>query len=88
MDSSKAMKTMVERCGKSARAVSTEAGRTPDYLGSIFYRGSSPTLATAAQIADVCGYSVALTPKADVPPSALVIDPPAGAGRAEGPNRE
>ena len=75
MDTTSAVRAMVQRSGMSARAVSQAAGRTPDYLGSILYRGSSPSLATAADLAAPCGYAVALVPVADLPPSALVIDP-------------
>lgn len=76
MDSASAVRAMVQRSGMSARAVSQAAGRSPDYLGSILYRGSSPSLSTAAELAAPCGYSLAFVPTASLPADALPIDPP------------
>lgn len=76
MDSTSAIRAMVERSGLSAREASTLAGRSPDYLGGILYRGSSPSLATAADLAKACGQVVAILPNDRVPDCAIVIDPP------------
>ena len=74
MDSSDALRAMVSRSGQSMRSVSVAAGRSPEFISGTVSRGSSPTLATAADLAAPCGYSLAFVPVDDVPPTALVID--------------
>ena len=74
MRSGDAIRAMVSYSGQSLRAASVAAGRTPTFLTGTLARGSSPTLDTAADFADACGYSLAFVPVDDVPPTALVID--------------
>lgn len=75
MNSSDALRAMVDRSGLSMRAASVASGRSPEFISGTVSRGSSPTLATAAELAAACGYALAFVPTGDVPHGALVIDP-------------
>lgn len=77
MDTGDALRAMVGRSGLSLRAASVASGRTPEWLSATLARGSAPTMPVAADLARACGHTLALIPSDDVPPSAIVIDPPA-----------
>ena len=77
MDDLEAIRAMVERSGKSMRSASVDSGRSATWLGASMARGSALTLPVAADLARVCGYTLALVPDREVPPGAIVIDPPA-----------
>ena len=76
VDTHEAMRSMVARAGLSMRAASIEMGRSPTWLSTTLGRPGSSEAATVAELARVCGYSLALVPPADLPPSAIEIDPP------------
>ncbi len=76
MDTNDAMRALVARSGLSMRAVSMDMGRSPTWLSTTLGRDGSSEAAIVAELADVCGYSLVLVPSRDVPPGAIVIDPP------------
>ena len=51
-------------------------GKTAPYVANSAARGSTPKCDTAAAMLAVCGYALAAVPVSDLPPSAIVIDPP------------
>lgn len=55
-------------------------GKNDNYFASVVARGSTPKADTLAAMLEVCGYSLAAIPHADVPDTALVIDPPETTG--------
>ena len=50
-------------------------GKSESYVSATASRGSVPRCDTMAEMAEACGYRLALVPKSDVPPSAIAIDP-------------
>lgn len=80
MDTIDAVRGAVGASGKSMRAVSEDMGRSSNYVYSSLEqsqrKGGGLHSATLAGIANACGYSLALVPHDQVPPDALVIDPP------------
>ena len=54
------VRDLVNDSGKSAARVSKDIGRTSGYLGSVIHRGSLPSPALLADIAEACGYCLAL----------------------------
>lgn len=79
MDSCEAMREIVGRSGMSYRAVSEAMGHYPTWLSSTLHKDVSSKADTLARLCDVCGYSLAAMPRADVPEGAIVIDPAEGA---------
>lgn len=75
MDTKDAMKAIVSESGYSMRRASELMGRSPNWLANTLARSGSSEAATVAELAEVCGYRLALVPCSDVPPSAFVIDP-------------
>ena len=71
-----AVRNAVHNSGKSMRAVSSDMGRSAGFVSSMLTQGSIPGVDTMAAIGSACGYSLALVPPADLPPSAIVVDPP------------
>ena len=80
MDTNGAILCMIKQAKKSKRGISLELGKSPTWLSATLARPGSSEATTVAAIADACGYSLALVPPSDVPPSAIVIDPPEGDG--------
>lgn len=76
MDTNDAMRSLLIRSDLSQRAASLAMGRSPNYLGTALAKQGSSSAAIVAELADVCGYSLVLVPSRDVPPGAIVIDPP------------
>lgn len=60
----------------SLRQVSIAMGRNGNYVSGAVTRGSVPSVDNAAAMLAACGWSLCAVPSEDVPPSALVIDPP------------
>lgn len=83
MNVEQAIRTAAKIAGKSLNSVSRDVGKNDNYLSVTFGRGSVPKSDTLAQLADTCGYSLALVPSSHVPPDAIVIDgaPLDGTGR-------
>ena len=73
MDALDAMRRTISTSGKSNRDIAREMGKSPTYLSSTLTRGSIPSIATAATIADACGYDLALVNRATG--ERIVIDP-------------
>lgn len=80
MDSYEAVKKAAENSGISTNSIGRALGKADSYVASGATRGSTPKADTLAAMLGVCGYSLAAIPHADVPDSALVIDPPESAG--------
>lgn len=80
MKAQEAVREIIANSGISQAGVSKAMGKTRNYVNAIVTQADSTggTLGceTLAGIAGVCGYSLAVMPAADVPSSALVIDPP------------
>lgn len=51
---------MCDVSGKGTIEVSSEIGRAKSYVGGILSRGSTPQADTLAEIAEACGYQLAL----------------------------
>lgn len=56
MDILDCIKRMIEGSGKSARQVSRDLGRSPNYLGATFANGSDVGASNAARIARLLGW--------------------------------
>ena len=74
MDILECIKHMVDESGISARQVSRDLGRSPNYLGATFANGSDVGASNAAKIAKVLGWKMVfkkgneeleVTPRAD-----------------------
>lgn len=76
MNTNDAIKQVASNAGMSMIGVSKAMGRNDNYMSVTLSRGSVPQADTLAAMLDVCGYSLAAIPHADVPDTALVIDPP------------
>ena len=76
MEPMDALRRAIDFSGKSARAVSVEAGRSPNFASSTLSQGGRLTCESAALIAGPCGYSLALVPSGRLPEGSIVIDPP------------
>lgn len=59
MDILDCIKQMIEVSGKSARQVSRDLGRSPNYLGATFANGSDVGASNAARIARLLGWRLA-----------------------------
>lgn len=73
MQAFEALKEASEKSGVPMYKIGPAMGKPASYVSTGMSRGSSPRCDTMAKMADVCGYSLALVPKADLPGSALVI---------------
>lgn len=69
-----AVKEAAARVGEPTTHIGPKMGKGANYVAAIASRGSNPQADTVAAMADVLGYSLALVPRSDVPPSAIVID--------------
>ena len=76
MDAQSAWKRAARDSDKSMRSVSLEMGRSENFISTTFGKKSTPKVDTFAAMLAPCGYILAAIPKSDVPPSAIVIDPP------------
>lgn len=80
MDTNEAIRAAVDNAGLSLRSASLALGKSENWISSTLQRNGSSSGDTLASLGEVCGYSLALIPKGNVPPGALVIDPPEQAG--------
>lgn len=55
-----AIRHMCDKAGKGTTVVSKDIGRGSSFVGSILSRGSVPKADTLAEIAEACGYELAL----------------------------
>lgn len=58
------VRQLIERSGRSARAVSQELGHVPTWANSVGASGRVPSLGTVADVADVAGVDVTLVDRA------------------------
>lgn len=75
-----ALKHAAKDAGVPLTHIGPAMGKPSTYVNNGITRGSSPRCNTMAAMLGVCGYSLAAIPHADVPDSALVIDPPEQGG--------
>ncbi|THG36848.1 hypothetical protein [Adlercreutzia caecimuris] len=83
MDYYTALQAAADAEGATLAQVCRDIGRAPSYINSAIARGSDPSTANAAAMLGAVGWRLVAVPAADVPPSALAIDPPAADGEAE-----
>lgn len=76
MDTFSAVKIAARDADMSLRALCRALGKSDNYIANNASRGSDPSARNAAAMFEACGYRLAAVPFRDVPPSALVIDPP------------
>ena len=72
-----AVKAAAAAAGVPTTHIGPAMGKGAPYVASTATRGSVPRADTLAAMLQVCGYVLAAVPADDVPPSAIVIDPPA-----------
>lgn len=72
-----AVKQAAASAGVPITHIGRALGKRDNYVSAIATRNSSPQCNTAAAMLAPCGYALAAVPVDDLPPSALVIDPPA-----------
>ena len=70
-----AVRAVAERTGTPTTHIGPKMGKSPKYFSANASRGSTPQADTVAAMAETMGYRLALVPRGDVPPSAVVIDP-------------
>ncbi len=75
MDTNAAMREVVARAGLSHEGACALMGRSPSWLSATLARPGSSTASVLAELADVCGYTLALIPATLMPDEAIVIDP-------------
>lgn len=80
MDTLSAVNSVIRDSGLTSRRVSQMMGKSESYMSAAIAqskrKGGGFNSATLAELADVCGYKLALVPRDRVPESAVVIDPP------------
>ena len=76
MKAIEAVKAAAASAGVPTTHIGRAMGKRDNYVAAVASRGSTPQADTLAAMLDVCGYSLAAIPHAEVPDSALVIDPP------------
>lgn len=70
-----AVREMLYQAHLSMRAASLNMNRSPSFLFTTLDKGSTPQLDTVCNLANVCGYRVALIPNSeDLPGGAIVLD--------------
>ena len=80
MQTVEAMRHVVEKSGKTKRAVSRDMGKSDNYVASVIEqsqrKGGGVYSNTLASLATACGYILALVPAEGLPEGAVAIDPP------------
>ena len=76
MRPTEAVRGMIGASGMTMRDVSRGMGRGETFLGSSLGRSGGLSVRTVSEAAAVCGWRLVLTPADDLPPDALVLDPP------------
>lgn len=74
MEVIEAIKAAAAAAGVPTTHIGPAMGKAATYVATMAGKGSAPRVDTAARMADVLGYALALVPVDDVPPSAIVID--------------
>ena len=72
-----AVKAAAAAAGVPTTHIGPAMGKATTYVATSSAKGTTPRADTLAAMLDVCGYVLAAVPADDVPPSAIVIDPPA-----------
>ena len=78
MNTQDLLREAISNAGISMISASRAMGKNDNYFASVVARGSTPQADTLAAMLEVCGYKLAAIPHADVPNTALAIDPPDG----------
>ena len=78
MNAIEAVKIAAANAGMPTTHIGRAMGKRENYVAVVANKGRDPSTATAAAMLAPCGYALAAVPRADLPPSALVIDPPEG----------
>lgn len=60
MDLKNAMNEIMDESGMSRYAIAKTMGRSNNYVYNLFGRGGYPSYQVASDIADICGYDLAL----------------------------
>ena len=60
MDTTQAIRQIINASGKSIRQAAGDMGKSPTYLSSFLTRGSIPKADTLATLANVCEYDLCL----------------------------
>lgn len=80
METIDAINTAISASGQTSRRVSQLMGKSDSYISAVIAsskrKGGGVYSATLANLADVCGYALALVPTGKVDDTMLVIDPP------------
>lgn len=76
MEAIEAIKAAAAVAGVPTTHIGPAMGKAATYVATMAGKGSTPRVDTAARMADVLGYALALVPVGDVPASAIVIDAP------------
>ena len=75
MDTTEAVRAMLDETGASPYAAAMALGKTHSYISGMLRRGSEPAPSVLADIAHVCGRELVLVPEgSDVPEGTIVID--------------
>lgn len=70
-----AAREMLYQARLSMRAASVKMDRSPSFLFTTLDKGSTPQLDTVCNLANVCGYRVALVPDTvDLPNGSIPLD--------------
>lgn len=76
MKAMEAVKGAAKAGGVTYSAIGDAMGKRPNYVSVAINKGLTPQADTLAAMLAPCGYSLAAVPTDELPPSALVIDPP------------
>lgn len=74
MNAHEAIRAMIKKRGRTLDSISTELGRSKNWLSSTLYLADDSRAGTVAEIARACGFRLALIPRSAIPPGALIID--------------
>ena len=62
MDTTKAIREMIEASGMTHRQIASRMGRYDAYVSQLVSRGTEPRVDTLASVASACGYRLELVP--------------------------
>ena len=74
MNAHEAIRAMIKKRGRTLDSISTELGRSKNWLSATLYLADDSRTGTVAEIARACGFALVLIPRSAIPPGALVID--------------
>lgn len=74
MQAKAALNTIISQSGETKSALATMLGRSPNYVHSLVNKRTDPSVGTLVEVADVCGYDLALIKRDGS--DTIIIDPP------------